>query len=147
MLGAICGGLAFGYLSDHRGRRRAMAMALLLGIVMIPFWVFAPNLPLILVGGFLMQFMVQGAWGVVPAHINELSPDQLRGFFPGLAYQFGVLIASGSAYFEARMAHFMSYGRAMGLFAIVVLLVGALVVSFGPEEHRAEFGRRGAAKP
>jgi MFS transporter, SHS family, lactate transporter len=146
MVGAICGGLAFGYFSDHRGRRRAMVMAVLLGIVIIPLWVFAPNLPLILVGGFLMQFMVQGAWGVIPAHINELSPDQLRGFFPGLAYQFGVLIASGSAYFEARMAHFMSYGRAMGLFAVVVLLVGALVISFGPEEHRAAFGRGDAVK-
>jgi SHS family lactate transporter-like MFS transporter len=146
MFGAICGGLAFGYFSDHRGRRRAMVMAVLLGIVIIPLWVFAPNLPLILVGGFLMQFMVQGAWGVIPAHINELSPDQLRGFFPGLAYQFGVLIASGSAYFEARMAHFTSYGQAMGLFAVVVLLVGALVISFGPEEHRAAFGRGDAAK-
>jgi MFS transporter, SHS family, lactate transporter len=146
MVGAICGGLAFGYFSDRRGRRRAMATALLLGIVMIPLWVFAPNLPLILLGGFLMQFMVQGAWGVIPAHINELSPDQLRGFFPGLAYQFGVLIASGSAYFEARMAHLMSYGRAMGLFAVVVLLVGALVVYFGPEEHRVEFGRREPVK-
>jgi len=141
MVGAICGGLAFGYFSDQRGRRRAMVTALLLAVVMIPLWVFAPNLPLILVGGFLMQFMVQGAWGVIPAHINELSPDQLRGFFPGLAYQFGVLIASGSAYFEARMAHFMSYGRAMGLFAVVVLLLGTLAVSFGPEAYRAEFGR------
>jgi SHS family lactate transporter-like MFS transporter len=92
-----------------------------------------------------MQFMVQGAWGVIPAHINELSPDQLRGFFPGLAYQFGVLIASGSAYFEARMSHLMSYGRAMGLFAAVVLLVGAVVIYFGPEEHRAEFGRSNPA--
>jgi MFS transporter, SHS family, lactate transporter len=146
MVGAICGGLAFGYFSDHRGRRRGMVTALLTAVVMIPLWVFAPNLPLILVGGFLMQFMVQGAWGVIPAHINELSPDQLRGFFPGLAYQFGVLIASGSAYFEARMAHFMSYGRAMGFFAVVVLLVGALVTSLGPEDHRAEFGRRDAAK-
>jgi len=106
---------------------------------------FAPSLPLILLGGFLMQFMVQGAWGVIPAHINELSPDQLRGFFPGLAYQFGVLIASGSAYFEARMAQFMSYGQAMGLFAAAVLLIGALVIALGPEEHRAEFGRRDAA--
>jgi SHS family lactate transporter-like MFS transporter len=141
MVGAICGGLAFGYFSDRHGRRRAMVTAILLGIVMIPLWVFAPNLPLILMGGFLMQFMVQGAWGVIPAHINELSPDQLRGFFPGLAYQFGVLIASGSAYFEARMAHLMSYGRAMGLFAVVVLLLGAAVIYFGPEEHRAEFGR------
>jgi len=146
MVGAICGGLAFGYFSDRRGRRRAMVTAALLGVVMIPLWVFAPNLPLILIGGFLMQFMVQGAWGVIPAHINELSPDQLRGFFPGLAYQFGVLIASGSAYFEARMAHLMSYGRAMGLFALVVLLIGAIVIYFGPEDHRAEFGRSAPAR-
>jgi MFS transporter, SHS family, lactate transporter len=143
MVGAICGGLAFGYFSDRKGRRRAMVTALLLGCFLIPMWVFAPNLPLILAGGFLMQFMVQGAWGVIPAHINELSPDALRGFFPGLAYQLGVLIASGSAYFEARMAHSMSYGRAMGLFALIVLVVGAIVVGLGPEEHRIEFGRGG----
>ena len=146
MLGAICGGLAVGYYSDHRGRRRAMMTALLLGVVMIPLWVFAPNLPLILLGGFLMQFMVQGAWGVIPAHINELSPDHLRGFFPGLAYQFGVLLASGSAYFEARMAHLMTYSRAMGLFAVVVLLMGAVVVLLGPEDHRIEFGRSQVAR-
>ncbi|HEV1993656.1 MAG TPA: MFS transporter [Candidatus Acidoferrum sp.] len=146
MIGALCGGLMFGFISDGRGRRRTMVTAVLLGIAVIPLWVFAPNLPLILMGGFLMQFMVQGAWGVIPAHINELSPDQLRGFFPGLAYQFGVLIASGSAYFEAQMAHFMSYSRAMGLFAAVVLLAGALVISLGPEEHCAEFGRRHSAK-
>ena len=88
MVGAITGGLAFGFFSDARGRRRAMVTAALLGVVVVPLWVFAPNLSLILAGGFLMQFMVQGAWGVVPAHINELSPDQSRGFFPGLAYQF-----------------------------------------------------------
>ena len=146
MIGALCGGLVFGFISDGRGRRRTMVTAVLLAIAVIPLWVFAPNLPLILMGGFLMQFMVQGAWGVIPAHLNELSPDQLRGFFPGLAYQFGVLIASGSAYFEARMAHFISYGRAMGLFAAVVLLTGAFVIFFGPEEHRAEFGRRDPAK-
>jgi SHS family lactate transporter-like MFS transporter len=141
MIGAILGGLAFGYFSDRRGRRRAMVTALLLGLLMIPLWVFAPNLPLILAGGFLMQFMVQGAWGVIPAHINELSPDTLRGFFPGLAYQLGVLIAAGSPYLEARMAHHMSYGRAMGIFAVVVLLAGAAVIALGPEAHRAQFGR------
>jgi MFS transporter, SHS family, lactate transporter len=141
MVGAISGGLAFGYFSDRRGRRRAMITAALLAVMMIPIWVFAPRLPLILAGGFLMQFMVQGAWGVIPAHINELSPDQLRGFFPGLAYQFGVLIASGSAYFEARMADLMSYGRAMAIFAVVVLIVGAAVIYLGPEDHGAEFGR------
>lgn len=146
MVGAICGGLAFGYFSDRKGRRRAMVTALLLGCLLIPIWVFAPSLPLILAGGFLMQFMVQGAWGVIPAHINELSPDTLRGFFPGFAYQLGVLVASGSAYFEARMAHFMSYGRAMGLFALIVLVVGAIVVWFGPEEHRVAFGRGASAR-
>jgi len=146
MIGALCGGLMFGFLSDGWGRRRTMVIAVLLGVAVIPLWMFAPNLPLILMGGFLMQFMVQGAWGVIPAHINELSPDQLRGFFPGLAYQFGVLIASGSAYFEARMAQFMSYSQAMGLFAATVLLIGALVISLGPEQHRAEFGRGDARK-
>ena len=142
MVGAIAGGLFFGFYSDRRGRRRAMRTALLLGVVLIPLWVFAPSLPL--TGGFLMQFMVQGAWGVIPAHINELSPDQLRGFFPGFAYQLGVLVAAGSPYFEARMAHYMSYGQAMGVFALVVLLLGAVVISFGPEAHGAEFGRSGA---
>jgi len=141
MVGAIGGGLAFGHFSDRKGRRRAMVTALLLGCLLIPIWVFAPKLPLILAGGFLMQFMVQGAWGVIPAHLNELSPDVLRGFFPGLAYQVGVLIASGSAYFEALMARSMSYGRAMGLFALIVLLAGAIVVWLGPEAHRVEFGR------
>src|SRR3989440_4046034 len=143
MIAAIAGVLAFGYFSDRRGRRRAMITALLLGVLLIPLWVFAPNPALILAGGFLIQFMVQGAWGVIPAHINELSPDQLRGFFPGLAYQFGVLIAAGSPFFEAQMARHMTYGRAMGLFAVVVLLLGALVVALGPEAHRAQFGRSG----
>ncbi|PYT79476.1 MAG: MFS transporter [Acidobacteria bacterium] len=143
MVGAILGGLAFGYFSDHKGRRFAMITALLLACVLIPMWVFVPSPALILAGGFLMQFMVQGAWGVIPAHINELSPDALRGFFPGFAYQLGVLIASGSAYFEASMARSMSYGRAMGLFALIVLVVGAMVVGLGPEEHRVEFGRGG----
>src|SRR5260370_1015523 len=145
MIGAILGGLAFGCFSDRRGRRRAMVTAVLLGVLVIPLWVFAPNLPLILVGGFLMQFMVQGAWGVIPAHINELSPDTLRGFFPGLAYQIGVLIAAGSPYLDARMAHHMSYGRPRGIFAVVVLLVGAVVIAFGPEAHRAQFRRSGSS--
>lgn len=141
MVGAITGGLVFGYFSDRKGRRRSMVTALLLGVLLIPLWVFAPNPALILAGGFLMQFMVQGAWGVIPAHINELSPDALRGFFPGLAYQFGVLIAAGSPFFEAVMARHMSYARAMGIFALVVFLVGAVVIALGPEAHRAEFGR------
>jgi len=141
MLGAICGGLIVGLLSDRWGRRRSMASSLVIGAFLIPLWVFAPNLALILLGAFAIQFMVQGAWGVIPAHINELSPDRLRGFFPGFAYQVGVLIASSSAYIEARLAHSIGYAKAMGIFAAIVLLVGALVIAAGPEAHRITFGR------
>ena len=86
-----------------------------------------------------MQFMVQGAWGVIPAHINELSPNELRGFFPGFAYQLGVLFASSIAYIEARMTHHLSYAQAMGAFAATVLAIAAVVVGLGPEEHRVSF--------
>jgi SHS family lactate transporter-like MFS transporter len=140
MIGAIVGGLAIGLLSDRWGRRRAMVVSAVCAFLLIPFWVFAPSLAWILVGAFLMQFMVQGTWGVIPAHINELSPDRLRGFFPGFAYQIGVLFAASSAYIEARMSHQFGYARAMGGFAAVVLIVGAIVIALGPEAHRVAFG-------
>jgi len=85
MVGAIIGGLIGGHFSDRIGRRRMMVTAALLATASIPLWVLAPNKPLTMVGAFLMQFMVQAAWGVVPAHINELSPGQLRGVLPGLS--------------------------------------------------------------
>ena len=140
MLGAIAGGMLVGFYSDQRGRRRAMVIAVVLAIVLIPLWIASPSLQLIIAGAFLMQFMVQGAWGVIPAHINELSPDALRGFFPGFAYQLGVLIASESAYIEAVMGRHMTYGHAMGIFAAAVLLIGAIVIALGPEAHRVAFG-------
>jgi len=140
MIGAIVGGVLVGLYSDRRGRRRAMIGAAIFAVALIPLWIAAPNLPLILLGAFLMQFMVQGAWGVIPAHINELSPDTLRGFFPGLAYQLGVLFAASSAYLEAIMGKRMSYGHAMGIFAAIVLIVGAVVMALGPEAHGIAFG-------
>src|SRR5579863_6923436 len=94
MIGAIAGGILWGLYSDRKGRRRAMVTSVLLAIVLIPLWVFAPTAALMAVGAFAMQFMVQGAWGVIPAHLNELSPGALRGFFPGMACQTGVLIAA-----------------------------------------------------
>ena len=93
MVGAIIGGIVFGLMSDRIGRRRAIIIALLCGILMIPLWAFAPSLTLLIIGGFLMQFMVQGAWGVIPAQLTELSPTPVRGFLPGFAYQCGVLLA------------------------------------------------------
>jgi SHS family lactate transporter-like MFS transporter len=141
MVGAIAGGLAFGLLSDRIGRRRAMLVAVLLAAALVPLWVRAPWAPLVAAGAFLMQFMVQGAWGVIPAHINELSPDQLRGFLPGFAYQLGVLIASSITYFEALIGAHFSYSFSMGILAAGVLLVGAIVIGVGPEAHGVLFGR------
>jgi SHS family lactate transporter-like MFS transporter len=86
-----------------------------------------------------MQFMVQGAWGVVPAHINELSPGALRGFFPGFAYQLGVLIASGIAYIEALLAEYVSYATSMAILAGSVLAIGAVVILAGPEARGVHF--------
>lgn len=140
MIGAIAGGILVGLYSDRRGRRRAMIGAAIFAVALIPLWIAAPNFPLILLGAFLMQFMVQGAWGVIPAHINELSPDTLRGFFPGLAYQLGVLFAASSAYLEATMGKRMSYGHAMGIFAAIALIAGAVVIALGPEAQGIAFG-------
>ncbi len=139
MFGAILGGLTFGHFSDRHGRRITMVVAALLGACTIPLWVLAPNKPLIMVGAFSMQFMVQGAWGVIPAHINELSPPQLRGFFPGLAYQCGVLIASSISYIEAVLGEHFSYSTLMGLLAATVLIVGAMVIWAGPEAKGVSF--------
>jgi len=143
MVGAICGGLLFGLFSDRGGRRRAMVAATLCGVLMVPLWVFAPSMPLIVLGAFLMQFMVQGAWGVIPAHINELSPGALRGFFPGFAYQLGVLLASGITYLEAVLGEHFTYAQAMGLLAAGVLLLAAVVIGLGPEAKGVSFRKAG----
>jgi len=139
MIGAIAGGILFGLFSDRSGRRRAMATAALCGVLMVPLWVFAPSTPLIVAGAFLMQFMVQGAWGVIPAHINELSPGPLRGFFPGFAYQLGVLVASSITYIEALLGEHFTYAQAMGLLAAGMLLIAAIVIALGPEAKGVSF--------
>jgi SHS family lactate transporter-like MFS transporter len=139
MVGATIGSLIFGYYSDRRGRRVSMVTAVLIAVAVIPLWILAPNEPLIILGAFLMQMMVQGAWGVIPAQLNELSPPQLRGFFPGFAYQIGVLIASSIAYIEAVLAEHFSYAQSMGTLAAVVLLVGAVVIWVGPESKGISF--------
>src|SRR6058998_3704904 len=86
-IGAICGGAIVGFLSQRWGRRRLIILSAAFGMLLIPLWIFAPSTALLIMGGFLIQFMVQGAWGVVPVHLNELSPSEFRGTFPGLAYQ------------------------------------------------------------
>ncbi|HYY97687.1 MAG TPA: MFS transporter [Pyrinomonadaceae bacterium] len=140
MLGAVAGGILFGLLSDRWGRRRSMILAFALAILVIPLWAFAPTLAPLVVGAFLMQFMVQGAWGVIPAHITELSPDSVRGFLPGFAYQCGVLIAGSVAYIEAVFAERTTYARAMALVAFTVFTIAAVVAGLGRERRGITFG-------
>jgi SHS family lactate transporter-like MFS transporter len=140
MVGAICGGILVGHLSDRMGRRRAIALALGGGILVIPLWAFSPSVALLAVGAFLMQFMVQGAWGVIPAHITELSPDPVRGFLPGFAYQCGVLIAGTVAYVEALFAQRMSYAQSMAMVALTVFTLAAVVALLGRERRGHTFG-------
>ena len=141
MVGAIAGGLFFGLSSDRFGRKRSMVTAVLLAVLAIPLWVLGSTMALIVVGAFLMQFMTQGAWGVIPAHLNELSPGQLRGFFPGFAYQLGVLIASSVGYLEAVLAQHFSYSQSMGWLAAGLLLICAAVIASGPEARGVSFLR------
>ncbi len=140
MVGAIAGGTLCGLISDHWGRRRTMIAALLGAIAVIPLWAFAPSVALLYAGGFLMQTMVQGAWGVVPAHLAEISPDPVRGFLPGFAYQVGVFLSSYVSYLEAVFARRTSYAFAMAITAAVVFVSGAIANAFGPERRGVRFG-------
>ncbi len=143
MVGAIFGGIGFGFLSDRIGRRAAMTLAFTCAIALVPLWAFAPTLPLLVVGAFLMQFMIQGAWGVIPAHISELSPDSVRGFLPGFAYQCGVLIAGSIAWFEAALAKHMTYAKSMAILTVIIFAIAIVAVQMGTERRAAVFGEEG----
>jgi SHS family lactate transporter-like MFS transporter len=139
MLGAITGGVLVGLMSDRIGRRCAIVLSLLLGVVTIPLWAYSPRISLLFVGAFLMQFFVQGAWGVIPAHLSELSPNEVRGFMPGFAYQCGVLIASSVAYVEAAFAEHMSYATAMAATCLVILVCTSVIAGLGRERRGVSF--------
>lgn len=126
-LGALFGGPAWGTLSERVGRRRALAGSALLAIPVVPLWMYSHSLWLLGLGGFLMQFMVQGAWGIVPAHLNELAPAPLRALLPGLAYQLGNLISSRNGVIQARLAQRWADGSLAPVMAWTVVLVGVLV--------------------
>jgi SHS family lactate transporter-like MFS transporter len=139
-VGAIIGGIVVGHLSDKWGRRRAIIIAFILGIVMIPVWAFAPNQILLVLGAFLMQFMVQGAWGVIPAHLAELSPNAVRAFLPGFAYQSAGVLASSVVYIEAVYAQKTSYATAMALTAVSVFVLASIMAALGRERRGHTFG-------
>jgi SHS family lactate transporter-like MFS transporter len=145
-IGAICGGTIVGFLSPRWGRRRSIIWSAVCGIFLIPVWVFAPWTALLVAGGFLIQFMVQGAWGVVPVHLNELSPPDWRGTFPGLAYQLGNFAAAYAAQQQAWLAeHFHdangnpNYAMTMAVVELVIFLAIILLAAIGREERGKEF--------
>jgi len=126
-VGALLGGILFGTWSERIGRRRAIVIAAMLAIPVIPLWAYSRTVPMLALGGFLMQFMVQGAWGVIPAHLNELSPASVRGTLPGFAYQLGNLLSSRNAVIQARVAEIRYAGTYSPVLAWTVVIVATLV--------------------
>ena len=136
-IGAIFGGIGFGFLSERVGRRRAIILAALLALPVLPFWAFGST-PLVLgIGAFLMQVSVQGAWGIIPVHLNELSPPEIRATFPGVVYQLGNLVASYNLPIQVMIAeaHGNNYGLAMASVVGTVAVVIVLMVVRGPERR------------
>ena len=138
-LGALAGGIFFGALSERIGRKRAIMLAAVLALPMIPLWAYSHTAVMLAVGGFLMQFMVQGAWGIVPAHLNELSPPSVRAIVPGFAYQLGNLAMAKMGPFQAGIAE--SHGGNFAFILSWTLAVAAvtliLVTALGPEARAA----------
>ncbi len=140
-LGALAGGIIVGSLSQKIGRRKAIVISALLAIPIIPLWAFSHSPLLLATGAFLMQFCVQGAWGVIPAHLTELSPGALRGTFTGLAYQIGNLLASVNGNLQTKIAekHGGDYSLGLASVILVVLLTVAAVTALGKESRGVRF--------
>ncbi len=142
MIGAIIGGIVFGMLSDRIGRRKAIILAFVGALLAIPMWALPQGLGKLAVGAFALQFMVQGAWGVIPAHISELSPDSIRGSMPGFAYQCGNLLASYVVQVETLMAGRWDYGHVMAISAGTIIVMAIFVTAIGREKRGDEFGAK-----
>jgi SHS family lactate transporter-like MFS transporter len=147
-IGAIIGGTLFGSLSQKLGRKRMIVTAAIFGILAIPLWAFAPNTALLALGGFIMQFFVQGAWGVIPVHLNELSPSSVRGTFPGLTYQLGNLTSAPAAQIEAAFAtHFVlptggaNYAEALAIIMVIVFTAVIIFTLIAGERRAVDFSQ------
>ena len=140
-VGAIVGGISFGIWSEKIGRKRAIIVASLLALPVIPLFAFGTTPLLLGLGAFLIQIAVQGAWGIVPVHLNELSPPLARSLFPGFAYQLGNLIASKNAPIQAGIAEARgdNYAFALALVCGITAIVIAIWTSLGPERKNADF--------
>jgi SHS family lactate transporter-like MFS transporter len=144
--GAIVGGMYFGALSERLGRKRTIILCAALALPVVPLFAFAPTLGLITAGAFLMQLFVQGAWGVIPAHLSELSPDEIRGFYPGVTYQLGNLLAAVNLPLQTSLAASHSGGFALAVVIVPVLAITIALTAFGSEARGVRFGSEEAAE-
>ena len=138
-VGAVVGAIIFGHLSQKIGRRYAMICALGLSLCLIPFWAFGTTLVVLAAAAFVMQMGVQGAWGIIPVHLNELAPDSARGLMPGLAYQLGILFAAPTNTIQHALSKRFGYSWAMAGYEIVVIVTLAVVLALGREERGRSF--------
>ncbi len=138
-VGAIIGAILFGQFSEFAGRRRAMVAALALSLIVIPFWAFGWTPVILAAAAFVMQMGVQGAWGIIPAHLVEVSPDAARSLVPGFAYQLGILFAAPTNSIEYALRNRFGYQWALASFEIVTIVLLATVVWLGREEKGKSF--------
>jgi MFS transporter, SHS family, lactate transporter len=138
-VGAILGALVIGHYSDRLGRRLAIILALTICALSIPLWAFGSTIVMLAIGSFAMQFGVQGAFGVIPAHLNELSPSSVRSLFPGVVYQLGVLFAAPSVVVEFTLRRHFGYQWALTIFEICTIFCLFLIFGFGPERKGRDF--------
>jgi SHS family lactate transporter-like MFS transporter len=146
-VGAIIGGLVFGTLSQRFGRRYTIAFCAVLGLPIVPLFAYSDAAGWLCLGSFLMQLFVQGAWGVIPAHLTEMSPDAIRGFYPGVTYQLGNLLAALNLPIQEHLASAHSYPFALTVTIVPVLIVVALVTLVGKEARGIAFGSTATRAP
>jgi SHS family lactate transporter-like MFS transporter len=139
-VGAIVGGLLFGGLSERFGRRRIIVFCAVLGLPVVPIFAYSHAAGMLVLGSFLMQLFVQGAWGVIPAHLTELSPDEVRGFYPGVTYQLGNCLAAFNLPIQEAVASTHGYPFALAVTIIPVLVAVAVLTALGPENRGVRFG-------
>ncbi len=138
-IGAVVGAIIFGHLSERWGRRRSMVTAIVVSLAVIPFWAFGGTIGVLATAAFVMQVGVQGAWGIIPAHLNEVSHDATRGLLPGLAYQLGILFAAPTNTIEYSLSRRLGYSWAMAAFEITAMGIAIIVISLGPERRGRDF--------
>jgi SHS family lactate transporter-like MFS transporter len=138
-IGAVVGAVIFGMLSERIGRRYSMLAALAVALIVIPAWAFGGTMATLAVGAFLMQMGVQGAWGIIPVHLNELSPDAVRGLLPGFTYQIGILFAASTPTVEFSLRDHLGYAWALTAFELIVIAALAVMLIFGSERRGRSF--------